>query len=74
MKMQRAESRDTETLHVLDDDAISKQTADELQAMGYTLVWSKPERIYGAVNALVRTATGWSGAADPRGGGAALGD
>jgi gamma-glutamyltranspeptidase/glutathione hydrolase len=59
---------------VLEDDAISKQTTDELQAMGYTLVWAKPEKIYGAVNALVRTATGWSGAADPRGGGAALGD
>jgi gamma-glutamyltranspeptidase/glutathione hydrolase len=58
----------------LDDDAISKQTTDELTAMGYVLVWSKPEKIYGAVNALVRTATGWAGAADPRGGGAALGD
>ena len=29
---------------------------------------------YGAANAIVRTADGWQGGVDPRGGGAAIGD
>ena len=59
---------------VLEDEAITKPVEDELKAAGYTLVWGKPERIYGAVTAIVRTKDGWQGAADPRGGGAAIGD
>jgi gamma-glutamyltranspeptidase/glutathione hydrolase len=59
---------------VVEDDAISEATAKQLEAAGYRLVFGKPERIYGAVNAIVRTPQGWAGAADPRGGGAAMGD
>jgi gamma-glutamyltranspeptidase/glutathione hydrolase len=57
----------------VEDDALTKEAADQLAAAGYTLVWGKPERIYGAANAIVRTKDGWAGAADPRGGGAAIG-
>ena len=59
---------------VFEDEAVTKQTAVELQGLGYALVWNQRERIGGATNAIVRTPAGWSGAADPRGGGAALGD
>jgi gamma-glutamyltranspeptidase/glutathione hydrolase len=45
-----------------------------LRAMGYQLIWGEPARAFGAITAIVRTASGWDGAADPRGGGAALGD
>lgn len=59
---------------VVEDEAISKLVADQLKAEGYSLVWNQPMRIYGAVEAIVRTADGWQGAADPRNGGAAVGD
>ena len=59
---------------VFDDDSISEATAKQLEAAGYKLVFGKVERIYGAVNAIVRSKEGWAGAADPRGGGAAIGD
>jgi gamma-glutamyltranspeptidase len=42
-----------------------------LRAAGYTLVLGS---FFGAANAIVRTPTGWQGTADPRGGGAAIGD
>ncbi len=58
----------------LEDEAITREVAEALRARGYELVWNKPGRISGAANAIVRTASGWAGAADPRGGGAALGD
>ena len=51
--------------------AISETT---LKDEGYSLVTGKPERIYGAANAIVRTPSGWAAAADPRNGGAAMGD
>jgi gamma-glutamyltranspeptidase / glutathione hydrolase len=65
--------------HLPDDvtaepDSITKDVADKLIAAGYKLELATPERIYGAANAIVRTKTGWEGAADPRGGGAAIGD
>lgn len=59
---------------VVEDKAITPDVAGALRTMGYTLVIGKPERIYGAANAIVRTPSGWSGAADPRNGGAAMGD
>jgi len=59
---------------VLEDEAITKPVEDELKAAGYTLIWGKPERIWGSVTAIVRTKDGWQGTADPRGGGAAIGD
>lgn len=58
----------------LEAEAITKQTDEELRALGYTLVWSDSERTGAAANAIVRTPDGWAGAADPRGGGTALGD
>jgi gamma-glutamyltranspeptidase/glutathione hydrolase len=58
----------------LEPDSISEDTAKQLEAAGYKLVFGKGERIYGAVNAIARTKDGWQGAADPRGGGAAIGD
>ena len=59
---------------VVENKAITPDVAEQLRAMGYTLVMGQPERIYGAVNAIVRTPSGWAGAADPRNGGAAMGD
>lgn len=53
-------------------DAIDRATADTLRADGYTLEFDV--RGLGAANAIVRTPTGWAGAADPRRGGAAMGD
>ncbi len=51
------------------------QAGDEaLRAMGYQLQWGQPRRAFGAITAIVRGATGWEGASDPRGGGAAVGD
>ena len=57
-----------------DDDSISADTAKELEGEGYKLVLGKDNRMFGAANAIVRTKDGWEGAADPRGGGAAIGD
>ncbi len=54
--------------------SLTKQTAEELESAGYKLDWRPSAREFGAANAIVRTANGWEGAADPRGGGAAMGD
>ena len=59
---------------VIEKDAISPETERVLKSEGYNLVTGTPERIYGAANAIVRTQNGWRGAADPRNGGAAMGD
>ncbi len=59
---------------VLEDEAITREVDEALRALGYTLVWSTRERIFGATQGIVRTQTGWQGAADPRSGGAAMGD
>jgi gamma-glutamyltranspeptidase/glutathione hydrolase len=57
----------------LEDEAITKQVDEELRGLGYALVWNK-ERVAGSANMIVRTASGWAGSSDPRGGGAAMGD
>jgi gamma-glutamyltranspeptidase/glutathione hydrolase len=54
--------------------SLTMQTAGELEKAGYKLDWRPSAREFGAANAIVRTANGWEGAADPRGGGAAMGD
>lgn len=59
---------------VVNDEAITKQVETQLKAVGHTFVWNKPDRIFCSVDALVRSKAGWEGAADPRKGGAALGD
>jgi len=65
--------------HLPDDvhieaSAIDKPSDEALAAMGYKLVWGEPRRAFGAITAIVRTSSGWDGASDPRGGGAAVGD
>ena len=55
----------------IEDDAITSTVDQQLQGMGYKLVWGKSG---GAANAIVRVKDHWEGAADPRGGGAAMGD
>ena len=54
--------------------SLTKESANELEKAGYKLDWRPSAREFGAANAIVRTANGWDGAADPRGGGAAMGD
>lgn len=55
-------------------DSITKEVDDGLKALGYTTDHTRSPREFGAANAIARTKDGWSGAADPRGGGAAMGD
>ena len=56
-------------------DAITKDTEKALRGMDYKLDWGQPPREFGAANAILAVpAGGWKGAADPRGGGAAMGD
>jgi gamma-glutamyltranspeptidase / glutathione hydrolase len=59
---------------VFEDEAITKGVDDMLGTLGYQRVWRMRERIGAAANAIVKTKDGWAGAADPRGGGAAMGD
>jgi gamma-glutamyltranspeptidase/glutathione hydrolase len=59
---------------VIEDGAVGSDALATLKDEGYSLVIGKPERIYGAANAIVRTPSGWAAAADPRNGGAAMGD
>jgi len=58
----------------IEEDSITKDTDTQLKALGYTTDYAQSPREFGAVNAIERTPTGWDGAADPRGGGAAMGD
>ncbi|MBA3397374.1 MAG: gamma-glutamyltransferase [Deltaproteobacteria bacterium] len=54
--------------------SIDQATEQALKAAGHTVDWSWVDREFGTANAIVRSKAGWDGAADPRGGGAALGD
>ncbi len=56
----------------IEADAIDQDTDAALKGRGYTLKWG--EDYFGAITAIVRTATGWEGTADRRNGGAAMGD
>jgi gamma-glutamyltranspeptidase/glutathione hydrolase len=58
-------------LEALSIDRVAEQA---LIASGHKTDWSWEKREFGAVNAIVKTPTGYDGAADPRGGGAAVGD
>jgi len=55
-------------------EAIDQPTEEALRGKGHKLDWSEARRNFGAVNAIVRAEIGWEGSADPRGGGAAMGD
>jgi gamma-glutamyltranspeptidase/glutathione hydrolase len=54
--------------------AVTKPVEQQLIEAGHKTDWSWEKREFGAVNAIVKTAAGYEGAADPRGGGAAAGD
>jgi gamma-glutamyltranspeptidase/glutathione hydrolase len=58
----------------LEGQAVTREVEQALQARGHKTDWSWEKREFGAANAIVKSATGWDGAADPRGGGAAVGD
>jgi gamma-glutamyltranspeptidase/glutathione hydrolase len=58
----------------VEEDSITKEVGEALKARGYKLDWTHTRREFGASNAIVRVPGGWQSAADPRGGGAAMGD
>ena len=58
----------------MEAEAIDQPTAEALVAHKYVLDWGDLPRDFGAVTAIERTQGGWQGTADPRGGGAAMGD
>jgi gamma-glutamyltranspeptidase/glutathione hydrolase len=55
-------------------EAIDRETEQALKDRGHQLDWGWSRREFAAVNAIVRAKSGWEGSADPRGGGAAMGD
>ncbi|CAN5850565.1 gamma-glutamyltransferase [soil metagenome] len=57
---------------MIEDKSITEKAATTLLGEGYIMAWSK--RGFAAANAIVRTPNGWSASADPREGGAAMGD
>ncbi|HUS32820.1 MAG TPA: gamma-glutamyltransferase [Kofleriaceae bacterium] len=59
---------------VFDDEAITADVDAELDKLGYVRVWNQRSRIFSSATGIVKTPAGWAGAADPRRGGAALGD
>ena len=58
----------------LDALSVTRDVEQALIARGHKTDWSWQARQFGAANAIVKSPTGWDGAADPRGGGAAVGD
>jgi gamma-glutamyltranspeptidase/glutathione hydrolase len=59
---------------LVEPESLTKETDEELAKRGYKLVWLSPEKTIASASLIVKTATGWAGSADRRGGGAALGD
>jgi len=59
---------------VFEDESITREVDEALRGLGYITTWNKPDRVLGSANMIVRTKTGWAGAADHRGSGAAVGD
>ena len=60
---------------VVEDEGLTKEASEALEALGYKLTWNAPERILAGTTAIVKVDTGWAGASDPRSGdGAAVGD
>jgi gamma-glutamyltranspeptidase / glutathione hydrolase len=57
-----------------EDEALTREADTELRRRGHDMVYGQRRRTFGAANVITRTASGWSGAVDPRSGGAALGD
>ncbi|HEY0788092.1 MAG TPA: gamma-glutamyltransferase, partial [Thermoanaerobaculia bacterium] len=57
----------------VEPSALDRATEAQLRAKGHVLEWS-PTMRFGSVTMIVRAPNGWAGAADPRKGGAAMGD
>jgi gamma-glutamyltranspeptidase/glutathione hydrolase len=58
----------------LEAGSVERGVEAQLLDAGHKIDWSWERREFGAVNAIAKTDTGWDGAADPRGGGGAVGD
>jgi gamma-glutamyltranspeptidase / glutathione hydrolase len=58
----------------IEASAIDRGTEAALIAAGHKIDWTWEKREFGSSNAIVKTASGWDGTADPRTGGAAVGD
>ena len=70
----RIHQQDLPDLLRVEGFAIDHATDDALRAKGHQMHWGDDPRAFGAVTAIVRSANGWEGTSDPRGGGAAMGD
>jgi gamma-glutamyltranspeptidase len=70
----RIHQQDLPDLLRVEPGAIDKQTDEALRAKGHEVHWGDEPQNFGAVTAIVRSAAGWEGTSDPRGGGAAMGD
>ncbi len=58
----------------LEPAALDEATDRALRERGYTTDWNLGPGEFGFTNAIVKTPSGWAGAADPRSGGGAVGD
>jgi len=58
----------------IEPQALDQASEQALRTKGYAVVWAESHRMFGAITAIVRTASGWEGTSDPRAGGAAAGD
>ena len=58
----------------LEAGSVERGVEKALIDAGHKTDWSENKREFGAVNAITKTQAGFDGAADPRGGGAAVGD
>ena len=59
---------------LIEPGALTQQTRTELEAMGHNeIVLLEQDALLGDANSVMRTAQGFVGVADPRGGGAAVG-
>ncbi len=58
----------------IEPDSIDQATDAKLRGAGYEVRHAATAREFGTANAILRVKDGWDGAADPRGGGAAIGD
>jgi len=58
----------------VEEDSVTEDTDKQLKALGYATDFTQAPRSFGAASVIVRTQSGWEGAADWRGGGAAMGD
>src|SRR5258708_10221909 len=58
----------------IEAESIDQPTAEALATHKYVIDWGDTPIEFAHVTAIARTAAGWQGTADPRNGGAAMGD